>query len=719
MFLANRSAYQEIICEDESGLEILEEIGYYRLYRQEKKYFLTNRNQAWTVEVPLGEAYYTLLKDNSLLYLYQNGGYWFVREYGSDGKLHREKQILANKFTLRAAVYHQALYLAGYISEYQDASLLALREEKQLQGKDGLLLRLDDNYDSEIIRVYGGMLDEIFLELTATADCLYLAGIKDPLTGGDFGNGGRTDDCFFVAKLDFALHLLQYQVLSVSGTALDLVFYEDFLYLATDKSLYKFSADLEIVRKKIFAENYYYGCLAAFNRFLLFSEEAIACVNIFNFTETEIAAPVLEEAVIKGFDRSLYLIKPEGRYYYDLACLENFIILNPYHPEVETDRTVVTIFGTAEFVEETTAPVFNPLLHGVYERVFQFRTPDNRPFSVVREQEVELRVNVCENMVYPLGYELQFTGQAFLNGQPVFNHYPLTKSGPQTLELYDLANQKTTINFEVSKEQIRFQEPSVRSWDLTVQAGQSFPLDFRFVTSGLDSAAVSINGEERDLAISEEHLTLELTAPDVPGIHYYYLRELRYSQADSHYTVPLHRVLIVNVLQAPPEFSVFQEKPLSFRISLTDPGRTSRYFELVLSNSNTESSRRFYFTDCNLYLEELDKEQIYQWSLYLIYDLGDGELRKAELFHGTAKGHSLLGELNILQKGEGLEVFRIGFRDAALKKVYAGEDLLYAEQDTPVLPKLFYGLGGSLLAGCCAYLIRRLLAKKKSQTLSA
>ncbi|NLD26843.1 MAG: hypothetical protein GX661_05730, partial [Acholeplasmataceae bacterium] len=345
LFLSNRIDYQEIIQQDESGLEILEEVGNYRLYKQQGKIYLSACHQSWIVEAGSCEAYYVLLKGSSLIYLYQHQGYWFIKEYDLNGNLKAEKQILDNQFELSAALYQDYLYLAGSINKYQNPGLQDLRDQKKLQGRDGILLCLDENYDLVDFKVYGGGLDEAFLAMTASEQYLYLAGSKDPLTGGDFGNGGRIDDCLFICKVDFDLNLIEYYVLSVPGSILEFCFYEDYLYLATNHNLYKFSSALETVQKKTYSDTYKFGCLAAFNRLLLFSETTINCINIFNFTATEFASPFLEEATIKAFERCLYLIKPDGRYYYDLACLENFIVLEYYYPEIETEKKVMTLFG--------------------------------------------------------------------------------------------------------------------------------------------------------------------------------------------------------------------------------------------------------------------------------------------------------------------------------------------------------------------------------------
>lgn len=705
--------YQEIVCEDKSGYEVLDERGNYTLYCEQELFYLTIKNNAWIRELPSSKNYFTLLDDNHFLYFYQNEGLWYLQDYSSEG-LYCEHLLLDNPFRLNHIVNHQGIYLVGAISNYQLPELVHIKESKNLGGEDALIIKLDQDYEIEDLKIYGGCLDEEFLKIAVSDEGLYLLGSKDPLTGGDFGNGGRLQDCLFLVRMNLDLELENFIVLNENLDVLAFDYYKDYLYLGIESGLYKFSEELEVIQKKNFNEQYQYAILASFNEMIFFREKEILAINIFDFSFDTIESKYLTNIEsLRAFEKALYF-KNADYYYYDLATLENFVLFDNYYPSLEIDSSIMTIFSEAQFIEENTNPSFNPMIHGFYQRSFLYKSPHQLSFQVTRDQEVEMRVNVSEGFIYPLGYELRFSGQAELNGQSIFNNHLLCEVGFHTLELFDNKNNLTRINFEVSREQIRFEEETFRFWDLEVEAGAAFEISFQTNSPDYNYLNVVINGERHNLLkTSEKLIGLNLVAPNEAGLYYYYLDYLNYQVGEKHYTYPLKKVLRINILKSTPLIGVYQIDNYQYKINLSDSDCTARYFEVVLADAKSEKAFHYSLDSHNLYFDNLLQGNNYNLSIYLVFDLGNHQVLRTELFKAnlTASRNTSLGEINIIKKGKSLESFNIVFKKTASKIVSQGE-VVYQQKEDNLFVNIMIAFALTAFSGLITYQLKNLKRRK-------
>lgn len=652
-FIAGK--YQEIASATEESIR--DARGGYVLFEEAGILCLRDEKASWVVQLPEASEHLSALKNGNYLFLYRTDAAWEVQEFDFSGKLLRSEVLIKNPLLLKDAVYTDALYLSGSITVYQEDFLLERRENRA--GEDAIILCFDEDYGLRDVRIYGGYLNESICKLVPAEGCFYAVGRKDPESGGDFGNGGRQANSVFVARLSENLELEDYEILACSATPLAFVHHKDALYLALPDRLYKFDSDLNVLLKKRFEKNYRGARITSYDKLLFFGEEEVEIVDILDFGSETLSSQYLREDAEIGIFPDAIIV--DG-FRYDLASLEDFVVFERHVPEIESPKTVRTVFGEAEFLEELSEPHFDPQVHGEYLKEFRFRSASEIFFSVFRKVEVPLRANVSEGGIYPCGYRLQFTGHGELDGKTVLNNHVLDREGSRRLILTDNSGKKTEINFTVSKAQTEFRETVATVWDFEAEAGEPFFLELPL--SGIGERiikSVVVNGEEiRDLLYDPAAGVLTIPLEEnVPGIKHYYFERLLYFEDGKLLNLPLRQLVTVNLLEQAPRISMLEISPLVFEAEV-ESGGTLRCLEVIALNATGEVRKIHPLGTVNIHLE-LEKGE-YDFEISLLYDPGNKKLEALPLFSGKIKGEGTvkIGEINIVRKHESLEKFRIG-----------------------------------------------------------
>lgn len=689
--------FQEVV--KGSSEKVIDERGGYVLYQEEKVVYLRHKAGTWSVEIPKADSYHTTLKNGNYLYLFNLDGIWVLREYDSSGKLVTAKTLCLNPLAVEEVVYAEGLYLFGSISNYSEELFQEKRGKRS--GEDAIVLAFNENYELKDFQVFGGSLNESFLKAEATDEYFYVVGRKDPEGGGDFGNGGTVQDSIFVAKLDRKLKLVDYYILASNSEILDFTFHKDYFYLALKSSLYKFGGDLKVYGKVNFENNYFAAKMAAYNKYLVFGNGKIKIIDILDLTTRVLDSEyITSDTKVKIFPEAILLERPEENLKYDFVSLENFIVLAEYNPQIETPKTVFSIFGKAKFISEESEPFFDPQIHGVYEKTFNFKIQSDLNFTVKRKVEVPFRANVSNNGIYPSGYRLQFTGYAKLDGQNILNNQIVTKEGLHQLVLFDLSGKKTEINFYISKKQIAFTENSIFEWDFKATIKEPIFLELKL--SGFEEREIQgivIDGDtKRNLLYNPATGILSIPLDPVAdvGIKQYYLEKLLYLENGKLLSLPLNKVLTANIIGLSPNFSLKQISASEYEISLEDANQVLRYLEVIATSAKEEHREIYPLGTGNINLSGLSSED-YRLEVNLLYDTGTKEKEKLTLFTGKLKGgNEKICELNILDKGQSLEKFKLSFSNQVLK-LTSQDKPLYEKNNSKIYKYLIFGiLGGGV-----------------------
>lgn len=686
------SSYQ-IIREDvtvEEQREVLDECGIYRISFIDNQYYLETMTHEWTRPLPVIDNYKILIVDNNCLIFYYQEGYLLLLEYSPSGNKITDKRIIDNKIHAVFDINFQGdFYLVGGVSEYHNDYFLNARRT-DLEKTDAFILKLNRQYELKKVSIFGGVLNEEFVRMHISEDCLYLAGKKDPLTGGDFGNGGSLENTNFLVKMDFDFNLIQYLVLSDNSNILDLCLYKEYLYFMSEINIYKINEEFEIITKRAHRTKAIFSCLTFFNCLLIAFENKIELVIICNLEPVALLdVEITKETKIRKFDHILYL-SGEKTFYLDIAYLEDFKILNKFYPEVETKKEVSTIFGKAEYLRETGETIFNPLVFGVYQRDFVFLNKYGVEFVVTRFTEVLEEVNVSNNLIYPLGYSLKFTGIALLNGQSIINNYKIAEAGEYNLELSGKDGSKKNYFFIVKDDQIKFQDLSIKNWDFDVKPDQSFTIELTyqgFIENQIESVIIN-NEANTNLLIDHQNnrISINMYASNSPGIYYYYLEGINYYVQEDLRRIPVEQVVVVNVLKQPIIVDLEQVEPLKFNATSTDLMQTARYFEVRASTNNEEIIEIYSIASHNINLFDLEATKEYQVTISIVYDLGNTNYLRLDLLEMEVIGSDYLnlGEIEVTQRSESIDAFNLNLKkDSKIKKVSIDNLVFYekAEED--------------------------------------
>ncbi|HEY8395622.1 MAG TPA: hypothetical protein VIK96_02485 [Bacilli bacterium] len=699
--------YQEIISTSEEA--IVDERGGYILYQEAGNLYLRHKSGFWHIQLPEASQYRTALKKGNYLFLFETNDAWEVREYDNSGKLIYSQVLITNPLKVTDIIYAEGVYVTGSIDSYQVDYLLEKRGERE--GEDAIILRYDDDYHLSSFQIFGGKKDESFLKLISEGDKLFVVGRKDPESGGDFGNGGRFENSLFVARLSDNLALENFIILGSDQQPLEFTYHKDALYLALVDKLYKMDEELNIIAKKTLSKPYRAARIAEYNKCLYFGTGEVAIIDILDFSAESISSAYLkEDSEIKVFPDAIMIGEKQK---YDLASFEDFIVSDKYTPEIESPKTVKSIFGEAELLEVVSEPFFNPQVHGDYERVYYFQTVHGLNFNVKRTERVDLRVNVTNNGIYPSGYRLQFTGYAELDGNSVLNNHFLETEGSHRLVLTDNAGNNTEINFTVSKSQIIFSETADTVWDFETQFGEPFFLELSL--SGVGKRVIKgvvINGEEiKNLLYNPATgiLTIPLEA-DAPGIKHYMLEKLLYMDNDKLLNLPIYRLFTANILRKAPSVNLNQVSTFSYEVDVSDSDSALRYLEVIATNGHDEH-REIYPLGTGNFNISLAKGT-YDFEINLLYDLGNKRTEAVPLFLGKLKGDSdmKIGEINIIRRHGSLEKFSLTLEKPL--ELSAQGDVLYRNSVSEPIYNLI--VGG--LAGAVSFSAVILFSKLKKRT---
>ena len=174
------------------------------------------------------------------------------------------------------------------------------------------------------------------------------------------------------------------------------------------------------------------------------------------------------------------------------------------------------------------------------------------------------------------------------------------------------------------------------------------------------------------------------------------MEKLLYLENGKLLSLPLNKVLTANIIGLSPNFSLKQISASEYEISLEDANQVLRYLEVIATSAKEEHREIYPLGTGNINLSGLSSED-YRLEVNLLYDTGTKEKEKLTLFTGKLKGgNEKICELNILDKGQSLEKFKLSFSNQVLK-LTSQDKLLYEKNNSKIYKYLIFGiLGGGV-----------------------
>lgn len=538
------------------------------------------------------------------------------------------------------------------------------------------ILKLDSKGKEISVKTYGGYLNEEIMDLFYKDNNLYLFLKRDNMSGKDFNNFGN-----YVLSIIRDEEIVE-NVFFSDESFQNIIFSLDEIRLSFNEGIYSFDYDLnQKLGLKFSLESTY--SLVSFNKMRMEIEEDKAKIY-----------DLFDNSLLYEYDFSEYLLNYYLKKFY---ILDNSIYLIFSDFDKET-YLKIDAFDTRDFVKEITYidgisqynnqidawngllnteindKDFNPSVDGEYEIEYKFLNYSKKMNVKVLEYQ-----NVSEGNIYPLLYELEFSGTAFLNGKMIDYGYKLNKSGRYCLELYNAKKEKREINFIVSSDQIYFSENFNKKADYVISKNSSLYLKYSTKENDLIVDKVIVDGEEwKFYEYKNNVLTLEIYESEM-GFKYHNIEKIIFETKEGKKFVQIiDEIVTLLVLNENPKIDIIYENSkenISFDFNISN-GSCIRYLNIY---SDGILLKQQHLKDGMIYLDD-KLNNAKEISFYLVYDLGDGNLYEYELFNLEYIENSFydIGEINISFLETELEEFKLVInKNKYLSKVKFEEEILY------------------------------------------
>ena len=680
--------FQEDKVEYPSYIEENYEIHYLNdfkeIYYQNKLIKTINKNEnikIFTVEDQLYIFSYDNINNNIVL-----------ESYDKTGKIIFTKELdnpLISSFD--CLYYDNYFYLVSGINQYTNQLIKEKYEENSsyLLNTNAIILKINLNGEIEDVDIKGGILNEYYYSLKLYNDKLYLIAYKDTLSGYDFGNGGNDEYGYIITCYDLDLNMINYITLQ-DQKILTFTITNQFIYIISEKQLYCFDLALNNKFTFKFALECSFASISINKSFLVanLSEWKIYDLELLNIIDEgtfsnnneESNEEILEDILEIG--NNIY-IKTNNNYYnltiYDISSFHDYVIFD------NNDNYYNNIILSGELI--------------------------------VLEEE-----NVRNDMIYPLGYSLKFTGTAYLNNQMIVNNHRIQEEGDYNLDLYDCNNKKRSFHFQVKQGQIQFQEKQNKQSDFEIFSNESVILEYRIKSSfSMQIDKIIINDNIYDNYTLENDLLTIYFSQLNPGINQFVIETIscKSSELENNemiYTIPIHKWLRINVLEDPIKVhSTFKvnKKDITYEVSLDDQNNLSRGFLFV----SKQNSYFFLMNQSEIIFNNLSIGETYLFDCYFIADYGGTNLEQLHLLRMEiipSDDNISLGEIQMNQKEESVEKFSLVLdKTKQLSKVYQDEQIIYKYSSQNIIGYIIVGifLGGIIF--CIAVFLKKNKKKMK------
>lgn len=682
-------ANYQIIKEPSSYQNIMYEDNNYLIYEEESKLKLKANDDAWIRELEIATITDCFNIDGKL-YIFSYSKYKLnVYVYNLDGERVAEKIIFENKVSNLKIRYNNNFYLVGSVSE-KEAEIFADIDREGLGKTDGFIIELDIDLEIKRVEIFGGKLNDEIYNLCFMEEKIVITGKKDILTGGDFGNGGRSDGVIFVALLSSNLQILDTIVFNDTSKIVDLVYFKDNIYLTSEEYLYKISHDFKLSLSNKIPTNAICFKAAFVNKLIIFSKNHLYIYDSISLRKLDEINFDYDLNSIQEFNNILY----SEDHYYDLASLEGLKYIDPLYSGVIPSYDVETLFGKCEFLNELSDPVFDSLVFGTYERKLKYKNSYGLEFILEFKSRVLVETNVSEGGIYPLGYNLRFTGRGYLNAEAIQNNYSITKPGNYSLRLVGL-DDEYIINFKVDEGQIAFQEESVIDYHNLTRVNENYYITLKYDEELENIKSVLIDDiEYSDLIINKDQKSISVKMPrkSVPGVYYHQINGINYEEAEVLRTKQINQVYVVNVRKNELALNIEKLANNEYFVEVYDDN-TLRYFVVTYYLNGKEYIYKYSINSNKIILNNLPSKTV-NIKLGVCYDLGDKSYQRFDLLDIEYSNLSNVDlEIDVIKKEESLKEFKVTLNNQnEISKIMLKNEVVFENIIKDYTPHIIFGL---------------------------
>lgn len=298
---------------------------------------------------------------------------------------------------------------------------------------------------------------------------IYVGGIKDAISENKYFKnvGSKNEIKTFIFKLNEDLNLIKdayFNELMEKEILKDLYQYQDNIgvVIQGDKSYnYVLDKNLNMVSRANIKENVHIvqtnkkhgiGQLYLYQspNYIKLEIQKNNIVETINMTEGTYISHYVNKGILY-----IYYLYNETIYLQELSEYHIDYLETLYLDYFDYDETTLNHFQVDSYLEDLTtkidniSPYFVRNQNGKYEITYLLTRENNDEIIIKTPLIVRDYVNIRDGLVYPLGYQLFFFGNAKLNNKSINNGASLNTEGLQTLEITNANGEIKTYNFTV------------------------------------------------------------------------------------------------------------------------------------------------------------------------------------------------------------------------------------------------------------------------------
>lgn len=298
---------------------------------------------------------------------------------------------------------------------------------------------------------------------------IYAGGIKDAISGNKYFKnvGSKNEIKTFIFKLDEDLNLIKdayFNELMEKEILKDLYQYQDNIgvVIQGDKNYnYVLDKNLNMVSRANIKENVHIvqtnkkhgiGQLYLYQspNYIKLEIQKNNIVETINMTEGTYISHYVNKGILY-----IYYLYNETIYLQEISEYHIDYLETLYLDYFDYDETTLNHFQVDSYLEDLTtkidniSPYFVRNQNGKYEITYLLTRENNDEIIIKTPLIVRDYVNIRDGLVYPLGYQLFFFGNAKLNNKSINNGASLNTEGLQTLEITNANGEIKTYNFTV------------------------------------------------------------------------------------------------------------------------------------------------------------------------------------------------------------------------------------------------------------------------------
>lgn len=501
--------------------------------------------------------FYKIINDNETLivtYMKTNNDYLHILKF-SKGKNIFSK-IINNKFINKFDIieYNNNYLFISTINEYEnDIIKLKILSKEYLLKNNAIAILFDNDFNIINCELFGGILDDYFetIYFEKYNEIVYITGRKKQNSGYDFGNGGNGSFGYIFLVLNDDLSIKNYLIFN--NPIVNIEFEDGLITLSTTKDIFVLKTDFTLISSLkfdgecIFAMkmNKLYNAVFTRRELKIYDYSKGKCIynDLYKFE--------LEIDEIKVHNNYLYFFENKNEYEYNNVVKTIF-----YNDTISNQTYIYDYFDETKYYDNELLGLpcnfllkdilydndFNPIVYGEYDIIFNYEK-----FVITSKTIVEERCNVSEGNIYPVGYNLIFSGNALLNDKEVYNNYALTEEGDYQLILEGKKNNRI-INFKVYDMDITFRDEALKKWNYEVRINQDYIIDMKY-NSDVIIKDVKVNNQSYDFKVDENKkiVSLVFNSENI-GTVFYSIDEIVYEYHNQEFINKINYEFIIRYI---------------------------------------------------------------------------------------------------------------------------------------------------------------------------